>query len=152
VTRHDGGTPVTVTVASNTQIEVGGEPATLANLQLGQTAESEYDPTTLVAFTIQVDIPDNEDDGEISGTVAAVDVTLGTLTITPSGGGTNVVLTVTAATEIQVNGENATLADVQVGMPVEAEYDTSTGIATEVQAGTCPDNQDGNSQGCDGQN
>jgi hypothetical protein len=136
ITPEEGGTPVTVTVDSTTLIEVGGQPATLADLQVGQTAEAEFDPTTLIAFTIDVDIPEPEDEGEIDGTVFAVDVTAGTLTITPTGGGTNVVLTITAATEIEVNGENATLADVQVGMPVKAEFDTTTLVATEVKAGT----------------
>jgi len=149
ITPKEGGTPVTVTADDSTQIEVGGQLATLADLQVGQTAESEYDPTTLIAFSIQVDIPDTEDEGEISGTVAAVDTALGTLTITPTGGGADVVLTVTAATEIEVNGENATLADVQVGMPVNAEYDTTTLVATEVKAGTECESSDGGG-GCEG--
>ncbi len=150
ITPTDGEAPVTVTVDSSTFIEVGGEPATLADLQVGQTAEAEFDPVTLIAFSIQVDIPDTEDEGEISGTVAAVDVNAGTLTITPTGGGTNVVLKVTAATEIEVNGENATLADVKVDMPVKAEFDTTTLVATEVKAGSeCEDSQDGG-DGCGG--
>ena len=125
-----------MTVNLTTIIEVGGKPAALADLQGGQTAEAEYDPTTFIAFSIEVDIPETEDEGELSGTVAAVDVTLGTLTITPTGGGADVVLTVTAATEVEVNDEHATLGDVQVGMPVKAEYDTTTLVATEVKAGT----------------
>lgn len=132
----EGGADVTVTVDLTTIIEVGGKPAALADLQVGQTAEAEYDPTTFIAFSIEVDFPETEDEGELSGTVAAVDVTLGTLTITPTEGGADVVLTVTAATEVEVNDEHATLGDVQVGMPVKAEYDTTTLVATEVKAGT----------------
>jgi hypothetical protein len=136
ITPKEGGADVTVTVDLTTIIEVGGKPAALADLQGGQTAEAEYDPTTFIAFSIEVDIPETEDEGELSGTVAAVDVTLGTLTITPTGGGADVVLTVKAATEVEVNDEHATLGDVQLGMPVKAEYDTTTLVATEVKAGT----------------
>ncbi len=150
ITPEEGGTDVTVTVDGTTLIEVGGQPATLADLQVGQKAEAEYDLTTLIAFSIEVDIPDTEDEGEVEGTVAAVDVTLGKLTITPTGGGSDMVLTVTAATEVKVNDKDATLGDVQVGMPVKAEFDTTTLVATEVKAGTeCEDSGQGG-DGCGG--
>ena len=127
---------MTVTADSTTIIEVGGEPATVADLQVGQTAEVEYAPSTLIAFSIEIHFHESEDKDEIEGTDAAVDVIAGTVTIAPSGGRVNVVLTMTAATEIEVNGENATLGDFQVNMPAKAEFDTATLVATEVTAGT----------------
>ncbi len=130
----DGSSPVTVTADTSTMIEVNDEPATLADLQVNMTAEAEYDPTTMVAFSI--DAQSEGEDQEVSGTVAAVDTTNNTITITPSDGGSPVTLNVTAATEISVNGEDATLADVQAGMPVQAEYDSATMTAYEIQAGS----------------
>lgn len=133
ITPTGGGTDVVVTVDSNTQIEVNDADASLGDLQLNMVVSAEYDPTTMVAFSIEAQ--SEGDSGELSGTVSAVDTTNGTVSITPDGGGADVVLTVDASTDIQVNGEDATLADVQVGMPVQAEYDTATMVANQLDVG-----------------
>jgi hypothetical protein len=132
--KPENGTPdVILTVDANTIIEVNDQPATLAGLLINMDIEAEYNPSTLVAFSIQAETPENE--GEVKGTVAAVDTTLGTITINPSEGGAPIILNVTAATEIEVNDASATLADILVGMPVRAKYDTTTLVAGKIEAG-----------------
>jgi predicted RNA-binding protein len=136
------GTPtVTLTVSTTTMIEVNDNPGTLTDLQVGMEADAEYDPTTMVAFSIEAQSPG--ENAEVTGTVAAVDLTNSTITISPTIG-SSITLSVTAATEIQVNDEEATLADVQVGMPVKAEYDTLTLVAQQIDVGTGGTNDENN--------
>jgi hypothetical protein len=45
------------------------------------------------------------------------------------------VLKVDANTDIEVNGEDATIQDITVGAPVQAEYDSQTLVAHEIQVG-----------------
>jgi hypothetical protein len=139
ISPNDGSPAVTVVVGTATIIEVNDAPGTLTDLQVSQAVEAEYDPTTFAAFSI--DVSSESEDAEVEGTVFAVDTTLGTVTITPQGGGTNIVLTVNASTEIEVNGDGGTLADIQMGMPVSAEYDATTLLATQIQAGGSDDSQ-----------
>ncbi|MGB8648740.1 MAG: DUF5666 domain-containing protein [Anaerolineae bacterium] len=138
ITPTDGTAPVTVTADANTMIELDGQPAALTDLQLNMTAEAEYDPSTMLAYSI--DAESEGEDLEVTGTVAAVDTTNNTITIAPSDGSPAVMLNVTASTEIQVNDASGTLADVQVGMPVQAEYDSVTMTANSIDAGTSADN------------
>lgn len=130
---ENGAADVTLTVNSSTMIELDDNAAALANLLVNMEAEAEYDPITLIAYRIEAET--QEDEADIEGTVAAVDTTLGTITIDPEEGGAPVILTVNASTEIEVNDASAGLPDVAVGMPVRAEYDTLTLIATEIKAG-----------------
>lgn len=134
ITPSNGTADVTVNVTDTTMIEVDGEDAALADLAVGMQVEAHYDAVTLDAFSIETDSQGEEDDGHVSGTVAAVDPVAGTITITPTIGDP-VTLTVDAGTEIEVNGEHGALGDVQPGMPVRAEYDTATLLAKEIKAG-----------------
>lgn len=133
----DGSPAVTVVVGTTTLIEVNDASGTLADLVIGQAVDAEYDPTTFAAFSIDVSSEDEE--AEVEGTVAGVDTTAGTVTITPQGGGPNITLTVNAGTEIDVNDEGGALADIQVGMPIKAEYDALTLLASEIEAGGSDD-------------
>ncbi len=136
------GTPtVTLMVSSTTMIEVNDNPGTLADLQVGMMADAEYDPTTMVAFSIEAESQGEQ--AEVIGTVTAVDLTHNTITISPTIG-SSITLSVTASTEIQVNDEEATLADIQIGMPVQAEYDTLTLVANQIDAGTSGSNDENN--------
>lgn len=138
----DNGTPdVTINVTATTMIEINGQDATLGDLGVNMEIEARYDPSTLDAFSIEADTDGEADDGHIQGVVAAVDVGAGKLTVTPNGGGAGVTLNVDSSTEIEVNDASAALADVQVGMPIEAEYDTATMLAREIKAGSGDDNQ-----------
>jgi hypothetical protein len=144
---RNGVAPVTVTVDATTCIEVDCKPAPLSALAVGQEVEAVFNPDTLVAYDLDVCLEENggdaDDDHEVRGTVSAVDLVLGTITIAPD----NVTLTVTAGTRIEVNSHPAALADITVGMPVEAEYDENTLTATEIDAGTGTDSDP--EDGCD---
>lgn len=142
VTPNNGTPEVTINVTADTMIEVDGEDATLGDLAVGMQVEASYDPVSFDAFSIEADSKGEQDDAHIHGTVAAVDTGAGTLTITPSGGGAEVTLNVDASTEIEVNDVHGTLDDIQVGMPVEAEYDTQTMLAKEIKAGSGDDNHE----------
>jgi hypothetical protein len=133
ITPDDGSPAVTIVVGTTTLIEVNDAAGTLADLLVGEAVEAEYDPATFAAFSI--DVKGEEEDAEVEGTVASVDTTAGTVTITPQGGGPNVTLIVNAGTEIDVNDEGATLADIEVGMPIKAEYDAVSLLASEIEAG-----------------
>ena len=148
ITPDDGSPAITVVVGTATIIEVNDAPDTLTDLQMSQAVKAEYDPTTFAAFSI--DASSENEDAEVEGTVSAVDTTLGTVTITPQGGGPSIVLTVKASTEIEVNGEGGTLADIQVGMPISAVYDAVTLLAAQIEAGGSDDSEgNDNSQGTD---
>lgn len=131
------GTPkVTLNVTGTTMIEVDGSTAVLADLQVGMQVEAHYDPTTSNAFDIEADSAGVSEDGHVTGTVSAVDLIAGTVTIAPA----NLTLTVNAATEFEVNDSEGTLADLGIGMPIRAEYDATTLKAQEIKAGAGDDN------------
>jgi hypothetical protein len=148
-----GGTNVTLNITANTVIEVNDAIGTIADLTVGMNVEAEYDPTTLDAFRIEAD--SEEDDGEIEGTITALDTVSCTLvppspctvTITNSHA-VSVTLIVDASTEIKRNDAPALVSDLQVGDPASAEYNVVTMVAKEIEAGT--ESEDGGDGG-DGQ-
>jgi hypothetical protein len=71
---------------------------------------------------------------ELKGTIAAIDTTASTVTVTPKKGGADVVLNVDASTRIKRDGKSATLADLQPGDMVEAKYDPATMLASKIEA------------------
>ena len=140
---------MTFTVDGSTIIELDGVAVSLSALQVEMKVEVGYNPETLLAYSIEAESEDNE--ACIQGTVSAVDVNAGTITIQPSWDNIQqcwdlVTLSVTADTEIIVNGLAATLADVQVGMPVEAVYDESTMVAKRVEAGEDDETEEGEAE------
>src|SRR5262249_30058089 len=80
-----GGSPITVNVTAETEIEAGedNEGATINDLLVGMFVEVKFDPVTLNAFRIE-DEGDQDDEGEIEGTVTAVGA--GTITILDGDG------------------------------------------------------------------
>lgn len=138
VTPDNDTSDMTFTTDASTTIELDDAAVPLSGLSEGLAVEVEYDPETLLAYTICAETECDED--EIDGTVTAVDLTAGTITITPGGEEQGLqcypeTLTVTADTEIYVNGIAATLADVQVGMDAQVIYNDSTMVATKIVAG-----------------
>lgn len=147
VNPDNGTADVVLNVTDDTMIEVDGHTAALADLKTGMQIEATFDPTTNNAFSIETDSEGEFNDSEIHGTVTAVDATGGTITIAPKTGSL-VTLNVDASTEIKVNDADATLADIQVNMPAEAKYDSTTMHAMEIKAGSGDDNhQDSSVEG-----
>jgi hypothetical protein len=131
------GSDLTLNVNASTEIEVNDVHGTLQDVQVGMPVSAEYDTTSMLAKEIKAGAgDDNHEDVHVTGTVAAVDTVAGTVTITPTGGGSEVTLNVTTQTEIEVNDAPGTIADIQVTMPIRAEYDGTTFDAFEIKAGT----------------
>jgi len=143
----ESGDPVTVHVDESTVIQLkdhGHKTAgTLADLAPGQDAEAEYDPTTMVASKIQVEVEDDEaEEGEVEGTLSAVDAAAGTFSIAPEDGGADVALTIDEQTKITLDGEPATLADLAVGSEAEAKFDPATGLTSRLKVKTEDDDEE----------
>jgi len=129
IASEDGGDSVTLNVDANTVIERNGVAATLADLLVGDKVEAKYDSATMLASLIKTEV----EDGEFQGTIAAVDATANTVTITPDAGGADVVLNVVASTVIVRDDTVIALTDLQVGDKVQAEYDSTTMIASKIE-------------------
>lgn len=134
ITPKNGTPDITVNVTAATMIELDGASAALTDLALGMQVETHFDPVTFDAFSIETDSAGESDDAHVTGTVAALDLVAGSVTITPTTG-TDVPVSIDAATEIQVNDRAGTLEDMTVGMPIRAEFDMTTLVAKEINAG-----------------
>ena len=133
ITPGNGTADITVNIDASTRIKRGGKPALLTDLLVGEKVEVKYNTLTLIASRIddKAKVPNTK--GELHGIVAAVDLTLGTVTITPSNGGADVTLTVNAGTTLQSGHQIITLADLAAGDKVEAKYDKLTLVASKLQ-------------------
>ena len=136
----NGAAEVTVTVDALTLIEIDGATATLADLTVGMFVEVAYDPDTFLAYSIEADGDGNDSHASVSGTVTDVNVAAGTVTLDANG--SSITLNVGACTEIEVNDEEAGLSDIQVGMPIYAEYDSGNSNAFYIKAGAGDDDHE----------
>ena len=130
VTPKNGGADVVLNVDSSTQIMRNGAAATLADLQVSDIVQAKYNPVTFLAASIAA-WPNLV---MLKGTISAVDSGAGTLTVTPKSGGADVVLNVDSTTQIKRNDAAATLADLQVGDPVQAKYNAGSFLAANIWA------------------
>lgn len=148
VTIQDGdGNSVTVIVDASTQIERDGESAFIEDLAVGDAANAKYDPVTFIAFSIKAHSNDEEEDGEIEGTITNVDAGASTVTIQNEETGDSVTLSITADTCIEVENDDSqdlvrgedddctgTIEDLVIGDEAEAEFDPATMVASFIQA------------------
>ena len=132
ITPDDGSPPLILVIGVDTLIEFDDASGGPGDLAIGQRVEAGYDPNTLAALSIEVE-DDAFEDEEVEGTVTGVDTALGTVTIAPKGGGLEVTLRVEVGTEIEIDDKGANLADIVVGMPIEAEYHPVTLIARKLE-------------------
>jgi hypothetical protein len=117
---------ITLKVTSETKIRIEDKrTAALSDLKVGQEVESKYDVSTKNALRINVDTNEENNEGEIEGTVKAVDTTKKTVTITTKTN-SDVTLNVTLETRIRIEEKRtAALSDITVGQKIEAKYDKS---------------------------
>jgi len=132
------GPAVVVHVVATTIIELhdqGTETAgTIADLAVGQHAESHFDPATNNAMRIDARVAGSHS-LRVQGTVTAVDAAASTLTITPRTG-SPVDLTTDSNTRISLDEAPATLGEIPVGAQAHARYDGTTLVASEIEAET----------------
>ena len=137
------GANVTVKVVGTTVIEINGEPGILAQVQVGATIDAEYFVGSLEAKELNVNQGTGGggggggagEDVRIEGTVTAVDTTAKTVTVDPTGAGADVTVHVVDATQIEINGEPGTLAQIPLGAAARVDYFVNSLEATEIKIG-----------------
>jgi hypothetical protein len=106
----------------------------LSRLHVGNTVDASFSPSASRGFSGTAgDVDDDMGFAEVSGTVAAVDTTVGTISIASHDGGSTVILNVDSTTVITRNGAPATLADLLFGDQVEAKYNSATMLASSIK-------------------
>jgi len=130
IASEEGLNSVVVKVDETTVIERNGVAATFADILLGDKVEAKYNSSTMIASSIKVE----SEDGELHGTVSAVDLVGNTVSITPELGGADVVLNISLSTVITREDLVVTLADLLVGDAVEAKYDSVSMIASFINS------------------
>ncbi len=136
VTPNSGGPDVTVLVTSLTVIECDDLRMGLGDVAVGSNVEVKYNLTTFEATKIEVHGCGAEL-AEVKGTVAAVDPSAGSLTVTPNNGAPQITVSVDANTSICKNDLPITLADIQVGDCVEVKFDANTLVAAKIEVKAC---------------
>jgi len=132
------GNAVTLTVDEATTIHKNNdEGASIEDLAVGDTAKAKYNTETLVAKRIQAKSPV----AKVNGTITAVDLDAGSVTIQPDEGDP-VTLLVTEDTALNRNDEPATLSDFVVGDNANAKYDPLTMIAKRINASSESDDDE----------
>jgi len=130
------GAAVQVHVTDSTVITVDGERAGLGRLQPGMPAQVVFNVSSFEAFSIAA----RSDGGTectpvgVAGSILRVDVEGSHLVIHPAEGVNEVTLNVTNRTEISLNGRAVRLADLRVGMRVEARFCRENQNATVIAA------------------
>lgn len=119
-----------VTPDRRTLITRNGKPASLASITLLDNAVAHLRNGSDDAEDIQSEGPEQ---GEVEGTISAVDLAASTVSITPDDGSADVTVNVTADTEIEVDGEDGTIDDLQVGQRAEAKFDPATFDAFRIE-------------------
>ncbi len=105
----------------------------LSRLHVGNVVSASFTPSS-TGPGMADDVDDNNGLFDISGTVAAVDTTLNTVSIASEDGGSTVILNVDSSTVITLNGAPATLADLVFGDKIEAQYNSATMLASSIRA------------------
>jgi len=131
VTPKDGGADMVFTVNSSTVFRREDQPITLADLKVGDQVEVEYDPATMVAAEIEVEL------ACVEGTISVIDLATGAVTIVPDECGTEVTVKVDSNTVIERDHQPITLADLKVGDRVDVEYDPVSMIAVKIEVEGC---------------
>jgi hypothetical protein len=111
------------------RIEYGGA-VNFTDLQVGQQVEAKYDVTSLKA--LQIEIEDDETEGEIEGIITAIDTDNHMVTITTQDDG-DIVVRVTSDTRIEIEEATAVFADLELGLRAQAEYDESSMDALKIE-------------------
>jgi hypothetical protein len=71
---------------------------------------------------------------KINGTIAAIDQSAGSLTVTAARGGASVTLTVDGRTVVTINGRRTSFTNLAVGNQVDVRYNASTLVAQTIAA------------------
>ena len=122
------GSKATVLVTEITRIELDDDfPGTLLDLRVGSEVEVKFDPESRVAFKIDSE----EEEAEIEGVVVEIN---GTEVTIETERGRRLTLIVEERTRIEFDDDfPGTLGDLQVGVEIEAEFDSLTRVAFKIE-------------------
>jgi trimeric autotransporter adhesin len=126
-----GGAPVTLDTNASTEILLDGATSTLSAIAAGDQASALFDSSTKVAIVIEAQAPHHAFTA-VEGQVTAVAAS--SITIAPEGGGAAVTLDTNSSTRVFLNGSPSTLSAIATGDQAGALYDSSTMLATLIQA------------------
>jgi hypothetical protein len=130
----DHGTAITLTANSNTQLRLNGRATTVGNLAPGQQVRVTYRPADKIALSLAATTPQT---GVVSGAITALDVTAGTLQLTPlTGAAQN--LKLNAQTQYRLNGRAVSPSGVAVGQLASVRLGSDNATAQVVSASTPP--------------
>jgi len=130
IASEEGGNSVLVKVNETTTILRNGVIATFADLLIGDKVEAKYNSATMIASRIKMEM----EDGELHGTILAIDVPGKTVSITPELGGADVVLNISPSTVIKREDAVVAFSSLLVGDVVEAKYDSVSMIASLIDS------------------
>jgi hypothetical protein len=128
----EDGAAVTLGTDASTKVILNGASSSLSALAVGDAARALYDSSTLVAAAIEAESP-HQQLALVEGQVTAVGAS--SITITPQRGSA-VSLTTNSSTQVFLNGASSTLSAITVGDQARALYDSTTLIASVIQAAT----------------
>ncbi len=129
----DHGTVITLTANANTQLRLNGSATTVGNLALGQQVRVAYRPADKIALTLAAATPRA---GVVSGAITGLDLTAGTLQLTPLVGAAQS-LKLNAQTAFRLNGRPVSPASVTVGQLATVQIG-SDNVVKIVSASTPP--------------
>jgi Cu/Ag efflux protein CusF len=123
----------TVKVTDRTRVDAKGGLSSIFGLQVGARIEVEINPLTGEALKIKlIDKDKRREEAKARGTVINVDAAAKKLTVRLPDK-SEITVTITNATELEVDGRDAVLADIKEGDAVKLEYDPQTMVALEVE-------------------
>jgi hypothetical protein len=131
----DSGAEVVLKVAGDSKLNLAGISVSgLVGLttQIGARVATNYNASTGAVGELQAE---SEKSVAVTGTLKAVDVAAGTITVTTQAG-TDVVLNAVSSSKVLVNGSLATLATLKgtVGSEITAQYTQRTRVVGELNA------------------
>jgi hypothetical protein len=121
------GATLTLQLTADTSIRVDHKKATAADLKANSAVEVEYSIETMEAMEVEASTR-----AEVNGTVKAVDTASDLVTILTQDG-KEVMVEVTGDTRVDIKGLLFGILGVTPGMTIKAEFDLTTGEATELK-------------------
>lgn len=122
-----GGMELTLDVTSDTRVRMEDQELSLSDIAPGDMVSLKYDRDSSVATDIRI-----KTEAKAEGVIQGIDVISNQITIELSDG-TPLILTLTEQSEVEVNGEEASIEDLQLDARVEIEYNPSTTEVLEIE-------------------
>ena len=125
-----GGTELTLDVTGDTRLRMEDQELDLADIAPGDMVSIKYDRESSAATDIRV-----KAEAKVEGVIKDVDNAGNKITVELSDG-TALTLTLTEQSEVEVNGEDASIEDLLADARVEIEFNPSTMEVLEIESDT----------------